>query len=166
MTPTDYLIVFICVVSTIVGIWRGFTLEALSVLILLAAIWLAWTFAGYVEPALGDWAGVPEVRIWVARVVIFLIVLVFGGLISWLARKLIRHTGLTGLDRMLGAVFGLARALLVIGLGVIAIEFLELDQDPWWRDARFRPYAEQLAAAVKYYAELGTRYVQQGSPPV
>ena len=98
---------------------------------------------------------------WTARVIIFVIVLVIGGLVSWLARKLIRHTGLSGLDRTLGAAFGLLRAAVLLGLAVIVLQFAELDQEAWWQEARLRPYAERVAEAVKYYAELGTRYLQE-----
>jgi len=43
---------------------------------------------------------------------------------------------------------------------VIILQFLELDQDGWWQDARLRTYAEQVAAAIRYYAELGQSYLQ------
>lgn len=162
MTPVDYLIVLVLVVSAAVGFWRGFVKEALSLLTLLVAIWLAWRFAALVEPKLSNWAADQEVRIWIARGVIFALVLVLGALASWVARQLIRHTGLTGVDRMLGGAFGFARGVLIVGLLALALDFLDLDQDGWWQSARFRPYAEQVAAAVKKYAELGTRYVQGG----
>lgn len=162
MTPVDYLIVLVLVVSAGVGFWRGFVKEALALLTLLVAIWLAWRFAALVEPKLANWAADQEVRIWIARGVIFALALVLGALASWVARQLIRHTGLTGVDRMLGGAFGFARGVLIVGLLVLALDFLDLDQDGWWQSARFRPYAEQVAAAVKKYAELGTRYVQGG----
>jgi membrane protein required for colicin V production len=132
---------------------------------LLAAIFLAWTFAGQLEPALGAWVSAAEVRLWAARVIVFVSVLVVGGLVSWLARKLVRHSGLSGLDRTLGGAFGLLRAAVFVGLAVIVLEFAELDQEPWWQEARLRPYAERAAAAVKYYAELGTRYLQEQPMP-
>ena len=165
MTPVDYVIVFLTLVSALVGVWRGFTSEALSLLTLLAAIGLAWTFADALEPSLGGWASAAEVRLWTARVIIFVVVLVIGGLVSWLARKLIRHTGLSGLDRTLGAAFGLLRAAVLVGLAVIVLQFVELDQESWWQEARLRPYAERVAEAVKYYAELGTRYLQEQPVP-
>jgi membrane protein required for colicin V production len=161
MTPADYVIIFLCVASALIGVWRGFTAEALSLLTLLVAIWLAWAFAPRFEGMLGTWIGAsPEVRIWAARVVVFVLALLVGGLISWLARKLIRHTGLSGLDRLLGAGFGFLRAVVLIGLAVIAMEFMGLQQEPWWQESRLKPYAEHAAAAVKYYAELGNRYLQ------
>jgi len=161
MTSVDLVIVFLALISALVGVWRGFAVESLSLLTLLAAIGLAWTFAGTLEPALGSWASALEVRLWTARVIIFVIVLVIGGLVSWVTRKLIRHTGLSGLDRTLGAAFGVVRAALLLGLSVIVLQFVEVDQESWWQDARLRPYAERIAEAVKYYAELGTRYLQE-----
>jgi membrane protein required for colicin V production len=162
VTPTDVTIVLICVVSAGVGFWRGFVKEALSLLTLLVAIWLAWRFAGLIEPRIGNWAADPEVRIWIARVIVFVFAVAVGALVSWVARQLIRHSGLTGVDRLLGAAFGLARGVLIVGLAVLALDFFDLDQDGWWQSARLRPYADQVAAAVKRYAELGTRYVQGG----
>jgi membrane protein required for colicin V production len=161
MAPADYVILLVCAVSAAVGIWRGFTKEALSLLTLLAAIWLAWRFASVVVPYLGDWAGAPEAKIWVARVAVFVTVLVLGGVIAWLARKLIGYSGLSGVDRLLGAAFGLLRGAVIVGLAVIVLEFAGLDQDSWWQQARLKPYADRVAAAVKYYAELGTRYLQE-----
>jgi membrane protein required for colicin V production len=120
-------------------------------------------FAAALEPALGEWASEAEVRLWAARVLIFVAVLIMGGLVSWVARKLVRHTGLTGLDRTLGAAFGLLRAAVLVGLAVLVMQFAELDRESWWQEARLRPYAERVAAAVKYYAEIGTRYLQE--PP-
>ena len=160
MTPVDYVILFLVLVSAAVGIWRGFTTEALSLITLLAAIGLAWTFADLLAPGFDSWAEAAEVRLWIARLFIFVIVLVVGGLVSWVARKLVRQTGLTGLDRTLGAAFGLLRAAVLVGLAVIVLQFAEVDRESWWQEARLRPYAERVAEAVKYYAELGTRYLQ------
>jgi membrane protein required for colicin V production len=162
MTPVDYFIVLVLVLSAGVGFWRGFVKESLSLLTLLVAIWIAWRFAGLIEPKLGNWSVDPQVRLWIARVVVFAFALLVGALASWAARQLIRHSGLSGIDRLLGGAFGFARGVLIVGLLVLVLDFLELDQDGWWQSARFRPYAEQVAAAVKKYAELGTRYVQGG----
>jgi membrane protein required for colicin V production len=161
MTPADYVIVLLVLASAAVGVWRGFTTEALSLVTLLAGIWLAWAFAGRLDPYLGEWDSSKEVELWAARLIIFVAVLIVGGLVSWAARKFVQHTGLSGVDRTLGALFGLLRAAVFVGLGVLVLQFAELEQESWWREARFRPYAEQAAAAVRYYAELGTRYFQE-----
>jgi membrane protein required for colicin V production len=160
MTLVDYVIAFLCVLSGVIGLWRGFVKEALSLVALLAAIWLAWRFAPFIDPLLGEWSGAPEARIWVARVVIVVLVLIAGAAAAWLARTLVRHSGLSGVDRLLGMAFGLLRGVVIVGLAVMALEFLGLDQAGWWQEARLRPYAETVATAVRYYAELGNRYLQ------
>lgn len=165
LTAVDFLIIGLIVVSAAFGFWRGFTREALSLLTLLAAIWLAWRFGWVVEPYLGEWAGAPEARIWAARVVVFVLVLIVGAVASWLARTLIRHTGLSGIDRLLGALFGVARAAVIVGLAVIALQFTGLEQDPWWQQARFKAYGERIAAGIRYYAELGDRYLREQQVP-
>jgi membrane protein required for colicin V production len=161
MTPVDWVIVLICAVSAAFGVWRGFVKESLALATLLAAIWLAWRFSWVVEPWLGDWQGAAEARLWTARVVVFVLVLVVGAAVAWLARALIRGSGLTGVDRLLGGLFGLARGALLVGLGVIVLEIADLDQDAWWQSARLKPHADRIAAGIRYYAELGGRYLDE-----
>jgi len=165
MTSADYVMLFLVMASAAAGVWRGFVTEALSLGALVAAVVLAWLFGGVVEPLLGDWDSAVEARLWAARLIVFLLVLVVGGLASWLARKFIGITGLTSVDRALGAAFGVVRAAVFIGLAVIVIEFLELDQESWWREAALRPYAEQVAAAVRYCADIGARIFEEQSLP-
>lgn len=161
MTPVDYLIVVVCLLSIASGLWRGLAREALSLLSLLVAIWVAWRFSFVVEPYLGDWAGNQEAKTWVGRVAVFVLVLIAGALVGWFARTLIRASGLSGVDRLLGGLFGAVRGGVLVGLGVIALEFAGLDQDPLWQQARLKPYADRAAAIVRYYAELGTRYIDE-----
>ena len=161
MTGADYLILLICGASALLGVWRGFTKEALSLATWLAAIWLAWRFAWLVEPLVDGWFAAPELALWVARAIVFVVVLIAGGVIAWFVRELIRRTALSGTDRLLGGAFGLARGVLIVGLGVIALQFMGLDQDPFWQQARFRGYGDRIAAGIRYYAELGTQYLRE-----
>ena len=162
MPWADLLILLICVASCAFGVWRGFAKEALSLATWLAAIWLAWRFAWTIEPLLGQWEAAPDLRIWAARVVIFVVILIIGGLAAWFARTLIRQTGLSSTDRTLGALFGLARGALIVGLLAIGLEMLGVDSDPWWQEARLRPLSNQIAAGIRYYAELGSQLLQDG----
>lgn len=161
MNWVDLLALLVVVASAAFGSWRGFVKEAIAVATWLAAIWFAWRFAFVVEPMLGDWSNAPELKVWAARAITFVIIMVIGGLISWLARSLVRSTGLSGMDRVLGALFGLFRGVLIFGLLVIGLQLSGLDQDPWWQQARLRPLGERIAAGIRYYAELGGRYLEE-----
>jgi membrane protein required for colicin V production len=162
MSWIDYAIVAICVASAAFGFWRGFVKEAIALITWLAAILFAWQASWLVEDKLGEWSAAPELRVWAARAIIFIAVLVVGGLIAWLMRAVIRSTGLSGTDRSLGAVFGLARGVLLVGLLALVIDRLELGTDSWWADAKLRPFSEQVAEGILYYAGLGRRYLEDG----
>ncbi len=159
MSWADWLIIGVCLASGAFGFWRGFAKEIVSLATWLAAIWLAWRFGSIVEPLLGVWEAAPELRVWAARLVVFIAVLVAGGLLAWLVRGFVRHSFLTGTDRSLGALFGVARGVIIVGLGVIGMQFAGLDQDPWWQGSKLRPTSNQVADAIRYYAELGGSYL-------
>lgn len=161
MSWADFAIVLICVASTAFGLWRGFAKEALSLVTWLAAIWLAWRFAWVAEAWLGEWTAVPELKLWTARAIVFVFVLIAGGVAAWLVSTLIRHTGLTGTDRTLGGLFGFARGALIVGLCVISLELLGLDQNGWWQNAALKEYGDSVAAGIRYYAEIGARYIEE-----
>lgn len=161
MSWADWLIIGVCLASGAFGFWRGFAKEVVSLATWLAAIWLAWRFGSFVEPWLGVWEAAPELRVWAARLVVFVAVLVAGGLLAWLTRGFVRHSFLTGTDRSLGALFGVARGVIIVGLAVIGMQFAGLDQDPWWQSSKLRPTSNQVADAIRYYAELGGRYLEQ-----
>lgn len=161
MSWADVVIVLVCLASGGFGFWRGFAKEAIALATWLAAIWLAWQSSWLVEPVLGEWAVVPEARIWVARGIVFVAVLAAGGLIAWLMRAVVRRSGLSSTDRSLGALFGLVRGVLIVGLLVIGLQFSGLDQERWWQTARLKPVSDRIADGIRYYAEIGTRYIRE-----
>ena len=60
-------------------------------------------------------------------------------------RKLVEGSGLSGSDRMLGMVFGLARGLALVVLVVFLLGFTPFARDPWWRESRLLPGFEDGA---------------------
>jgi membrane protein required for colicin V production len=71
------------------------------------------------------------VRLVAGFVVLFIGVLVLGGLVQWLIARLVHGTGLSGTDRFLGFLFGSARGVLACIIGLIALRpFAESAE--WW----------------------------------
>ena len=162
MSWIDYAIIAACLASAAFGYWRGFVKEAIALVTWLLAILLAWQGSWILEGHLGEWTAAPELRVWVARVIIFIAILIVGGLLAWSMRALIRRTGLSGTDRTLGAIFGLARGALLVGLFAIVVDLAGLRDEAWWAEARLRPFSEQVAEGIRYYADLGNRYIESG----
>ena len=166
MNWVDYAIVAIAIASAAFGYWRGFVKEAIALITWLLAIFLAWQAAWIVEGRLGEWTAAPELRIWAARAIVFIAVLIIGGLLAWLLRAVIRSSGLSGTDRSLGALFGLARGVLLVGLIAILVDIVDFESESWWDGARLRPFSEQVAEGIRYYAALGSRYLDDGQDAV
>ena len=164
MSWVDLVIVTGCFASAAVGAMRGLARETLSLVTWIAAIWIAWNFSWAVTSFLGDWATAPELKVWVGRAIVFVIVLVAGGIAGQLVGSLIRHSGLSGTDRVLGSLFGLGRGALILGLAVLVLEMAGFDRGPWWREARLSPFGDRIADGIRHYAAVGGLHLQEQEP--
>jgi membrane protein required for colicin V production len=109
----DWTFVAIVVLSVIAAIMKGFVRELMSLASLV--IGLAVAAVAYPRAALWfeDLTKSHQIAQGLGFLVLFLGTLLLGGLLSLLARKLIKTAGIQWFDRFLGAVFGLVRGVLV-----------------------------------------------------
>ncbi len=151
MNWADYCILGVLALSVVIGLWRGLVAEVMALICWAAAFWVAWLF-GERLAALFTSVEVPSVRLMLGYGICFLGMLVAGALVSFLLRKLVSGSGLSGTDRLLGMVFGLARGLALVLLMVLLLGFTPFPRDPWWRESRLMPGfqngAEWLAARL------------------
>ena len=164
MNGADYLFVVILLVSLALGVMRGFVREAISLLVWLVGLWLAWHFSYVLHPYLGGVLAQPGLREWTARVLMLFLVLIVGGAIGALVSYLVtRAAGLAVTDRVLGALFGLVRAVVVIGVFVLIGQGLRLEGEQWWKSSLLMPYAEHAASWLERYAEPAVEPLLQGA---
>src|SRR5262245_13527386 len=153
MDGADHIFAIILLVSGVVGFFRGFIRESISLLAWLVGLWLAWHFAYVVNPWLGGALAEPGVREWTGRAVVLLVVLLLGTLTGSIVSHFMRRAaGLAALDRVLGAAFGLIRGAVVIGFLVLAGRAVELDREPWWGRTQSMPAANAVANWIERYA--------------
>lgn len=168
MLTIDYILLAALLVSVIVGVFRGFFREALSLVTWVAALWIALRFADLLEPMLASISS-EALRIWSARLIMFILVLIAGGLLNALIGILVAKTGLTGTDRVLGMLFGAARGVLIVGIAVMMFRLLDLDRETWWSESRLIPLALPVADALQsiFHEGLGRleELVPPGAPP-
>ncbi len=155
MIWVDYLLLAILVLSGVVGLFRGLVREALALLAWVLAIWGAWNFAPLLAQHLSDWIGDPVLQTWAARALLLIGILILGGMLASLVAYLLDRTGLTGTDRLLGGLFGLARGGILAALLVILLQFADFDQSPWWQQSKLIPYAAPLADKLRVVAAQG-----------
>jgi membrane protein required for colicin V production len=78
-------------------------------------------------------------------------VLVVFALVRMALQGLLAAVGLGVTDRILGSVFGGARAAALLVALVLAGGLTNLPQKPWWREAASAPPLETAALAAKPY---------------
>lgn len=138
MAAIDLVILGIVLLSALIGVVRGFFREVLSLASWLAAFILALYFAPDLAERMTGLLADQGVRLIVAFVVIFVVTLIVGGLAQRLVGSLVKSTGLTGTDRVLGFVFGAARGTLLCVVALIAVRrFAETGQ--WWESSLLVP---------------------------
>lgn len=148
MIWVDYCILTLILLSTVVGVLRGFAREALGLVTWLLAFWLAFSFADPLSAWLAPRISVPSVRMAVSYAVLFLAGLLVGGILTSMIVQGLRNSAFSSTDRTLGAGFGVIRGVLLVALFVLLAGMTPARQDPWWRQsvliARFEWLADGL----------------------
>ncbi len=145
MNELDYAIIFVALVSVAIGAWRGAIREIINITSWVVAFILAHAFSADLAPYFADWIAEPVYRMVLAWVAIFVAVLIFASLLASLLSELVRKFGLSGLDRVLGAVIGFFRGVLVIVVLALAAGMTKFPQSALWKNATLTPPIEVAA---------------------
>ncbi len=115
----DCAIIGIILVSILISLVRGFVREALSLMTWIGAIWVGIHFYGTASVWLEPHISSTPIRMAASFFILFVIALLIGSIISFIVVKFIHKTGLSGTDRTLGIVFGLARGFIVVSIALL-----------------------------------------------
>ncbi|MEZ5597175.1 MAG: CvpA family protein [Pseudomonadales bacterium] len=173
MAGLDIALMVVIGASALMGLMRGLLKEVLSV-----ATWiLAFVLALGYGPAFAAWfpltadavagTGVitgqiksDTVSLVIGFAAVFVLTLICGSLIRWLLDKLVDSTGLTGLDRLLGLLFGAVRGIVISVVLLIAVRpFAQETQ--WWQGAQLRDQLMTLEDDVLHLWGAGRRFIME-----
>jgi len=149
MTWLDYAALALLAASILWGVWRGLVREVISVAAWVLAFLAANLFAGPLGEQLPKALPTPEIRVLVAFIAVFVATLAVGTLFGLLLSRLAKVAGLGGLDRALGGVFGLARALVILLAFALLAGLTALPRQPVWRNSVCGEPLAQAALALR-----------------
>jgi membrane protein required for colicin V production len=146
----DLAVGAVLLISALLAFIRGFVHEVLSVAAWAGALAAASYGLPYARPFAHSLIPFGWAADAAAAVVIFLAVLLVLSMISHAIAGKIQKSALNNLDRSLGFVFGLARAVLILGVGLIVVDWLtDRDRPHWVRTAKTLPIIETAATGIK-----------------
>jgi membrane protein required for colicin V production len=156
MTPVDWIIVVVLIVSVLIAASNGFFYELFS----FAGVVIGYVAAAWGYQKVAAWY-LPMVKeSWVADIAgfltIFLGIVLVAGIVGRLARWAMKEVGLSWADRVLGGAFGLIRGLLVIAVVLLATASFAPGAR-WMSNSQLAPYMLTVARAAIWVAPGSVR---------
>jgi membrane protein required for colicin V production len=146
----DWSIITVLGLSILLSLWRGFTREAISLAGWVAAFVIANMFVGELASLIAPWIVNVTGRYVVAYAILFAGTLVLAGILARFSVQVVRATGLTLLDRLMGTAFGFARGIIIVLVAVYILRHLAPPQNLLWLDqAQLMPHLDMLAQWVQ-----------------
>ena len=109
----DWGVVSILGLSILLSLWRGFVREAISLAGWVASFVVANMFVGNLASFLTPWIDNVTGRYVASYAILLAGTLVVGGVTGLLAAQMVKASGLTVMDRLLGTGFGLVRGIII-----------------------------------------------------
>ena len=149
MSVLDLAAITVVVISAGWGIWRGFTREVMSLAGWVLAFVAANSFAGPVGEMLPASLASGEVRVLIAFIVIFVLVLIGAALVGNAVSKFLKAAGLSGVDRTLGGLFGLARGIVILLAFAVVAGLTAMPRQPFWKESVAAGMLERTVVQLK-----------------
>jgi len=136
MNWLDYGIIGFIVFSTLVGLQRGLVREVLSIVALGASLAVAFIFSDDLASMFQSYITLPSMRKVAAFAALFFVMLLAMALLNYILVTVISLTDMSGTDRLLGMLFGVARGVIMIVALVFLVGFTPFPKDPWWQSSQ------------------------------
>ena len=150
MTQVDNLILAVIAISSAFGVRRGLIKEIMSLLSWIAALLVSRIYSGSLARILENLVDNSSVRYVIAFSVLFVIIITLGTLLNHFMSKLLIVTGLKTIDRLLGAVFGIARGTVIVLVFLFVLNVF-VSESEWWQQSTLIPYGMVLIEESQFF---------------
>jgi membrane protein required for colicin V production len=123
MNWLDLALVLILGVSVVTSLRKGLSREVIGLVSVVAALLLAIWFYNSAGAFFLPYVSSPSIAHFIGFALVFVAVLLLGGVVSFVVGRFLKVTGLSFFDHLLGAVFGLVRGVLIgvaLVMGIMA----------------------------------------------
>lgn len=148
----DLSIIAIIGLSVLTGMFRGFVKELVALCIWALAVWVAYNHSASLDPYLQKYIHDQTARTIAGFVIIMIAILVIGGIFNAIVGFILKKSGLSGTDRILGMGFGFVRGIFLVALVMVVIKMTSLPHETYSREstlyARFDPVVAWLYSYI------------------
>ncbi|MBL10688.1 MAG: hypothetical protein CL402_09280 [Acidiferrobacteraceae bacterium] len=140
----DLIVIIILTGSLLLGIIRGLIREILGLIAWVVSFWLGWKYGTSVGDYLVVWVKSEQISNYLGLGLVFLASLFALTIVSKVLHSQFRVSGLTVMNRLLGAVFGLARGLVFATLLLFVAQLTPAMDTKWYRKSELVPYLNPI----------------------
>lgn len=132
----DYSIVGVIGLSMATGLFRGFIKELVALCAWILAIGLALMYSPALQPKFQPYIHDKTACLVFAFIAILLATILLGGLVNALLSFILRRSGLSSSDRILGMGFGLARGVFIVALMMLVVKVTTASHEDYTQKSR------------------------------
>jgi membrane protein required for colicin V production len=159
VTFLDLLLALVILCSIVTGFTGGFARTGVGFCAVIAGLLFGFWFYGIPGAWIDSYFHSPTASNLLGFVVVFAAFVLFGSLVGAVLAKIFRWTGLSWLDRLMGAGFGIVRGFLIaIALVSVLVAFAPRPLPDWIVHSRLLPW---VARASDITASLAPKAVKE-----
>jgi membrane protein required for colicin V production len=147
----DLAVLAVLLVSALIAFMRGFVHEVLSIGSWVGASLGALYGVPYAQPIARKFIAIEWAADAAAMVALFLILMLVLSLLTNALSKSVKTSALSGLDRSLGVLFGLARGAVILAIALLVTDWLikREERPKWMADAKTLPFVQVASDELK-----------------
>ena len=150
ITLLDGILIGFTLVSAMLAMVRGFSREVLSIASWVAAAAAAFFFYPILVPYLTPYISNDKVAMAASAAIVFFIALIVVTVITMKIADFIIDSRVGALDRTLGFLYGAARGILVVAVGLLFFNWLVGANPPAWvTEAKSKPLLDTIGEKIQ-----------------
>ena len=132
----DWILISVVFLSFLFGVMRGLLRELISLATWTLAFFVAIMFADKLSGFFLNYVKTPIIAHLTSFIILFVLVLIIGAIVNNLIASLVNRNGLTFVDRILGAFFGIVRGLAIIVLVIFILVNTGFKNAQWFEESQ------------------------------
>lgn len=160
MNVLDIILLICFVPALITGIRKGFIAQVISIISIVAGVWLSFRFSELLTGWLSQWIHTSDALLQIIAfiIILILVILAFTAL-GKLLEATIKIILLGWLNRLLGVIFAILKYVLIIGLILVAFDWINSElglvrKSVLDSSVLYRPLLNAADTIFPYFKEL------------
>jgi len=155
----DIAVFVVLLLPALAGIVYGFLNVLLSIIAWAVALGVSLKLTGYVAPVFSSVIQTEIIRVALAFILLFITSLILLTAVGYFMLKLLRRSGLSAADRILGLFFGFGLGAFVVFVTIFLAGFTGVTGTQWWQQSLLvGPFEKTAVWARQFIPESLAKY--------